>query len=237
MQSLTFTKTSIIASFWDESSEKWQDRDISESELPITWYFPYEVFVDEGVTIRDILDQLQKYSSILNFVFISYLMGISIESLFESLSSKKSINPTVNIDMICLLWIAETSEIIGESTVNMYPTLMALEMSEEEDDEEGEETDDKFHSIRELSISQLLDTQFMIDDIFELYDNNNPNDIIFSGVTNWSVYDFIRSIFKELILYSFSNGIFKRSDTLIIHPLSSTELFEHMEDLDKYFNN
>ena len=70
MQKLTFTKYSILVSFWDETSEKWIDRNIADTSLPITWYLPYEVHIEKNVTLRDIVNMLTPYSEQLNFVFL-----------------------------------------------------------------------------------------------------------------------------------------------------------------------
>lgn len=41
MQKLTFKKDRLVASFWDSEKEDWQERDLAESSLPLSWFFPY----------------------------------------------------------------------------------------------------------------------------------------------------------------------------------------------------
>jgi hypothetical protein len=230
MNKLTFTKKSILFSLWDESSTKWIQRDITETDLPITWYLPYEVFVDEGVTLRDVIQLLTPYTQSLNFVFVSYLKGLLFEEVLDSLQTSEVRTTSIKADAICMLWVGQIKPLDDEDdSIDMYPTLMALEMGEDEDGEE-----DEFHSIYELSVNQLLDKQLVLDDFLEFYDESQPEETTFSGVTNWSFFDFTRCILSELVMHCFTNGLFPTSDAHI-NPMTSTELFEHLDQLDIFF--
>lgn len=231
MQKITFHKKSIQVSFWDETKEDWQDRDISKSELPITWYLPYEVFVEEGVTIREILTLLKPYSEQINYVFINYLKTVSFEGLLDSLFGADREDSIEDVGLICMLWVGQVKPLDDEEDeLDAYPTLMALDATGDEDSEE-----DEFISIHEISITQLLDKPLIIDDLLEYVDESMESQ--FSGITSWSLFDFIRTLASELTTYSFVTGVFPKSDLDNLPPLSSTELFEHMEDLDDFFKN
>jgi hypothetical protein len=232
MQKITFHKKSIQVSFWDETAEDWQDRDISKSELPITWYLPYEVFVEEGVTIREVLTLLKPYSEQINYVFINYLKTVSFESLLESLfGADREDTLDDDVSLICMLWVGQVKPLDDEEDeLSAYPTLMALDATGDEDSDE-----DEFISIHEISITQLLDKPLIIDDLLEYVDD--LMDSQFSGITSWSLFDFIRTLANELTTYSFVTGVFPKSELDNLPPLSSTELFEHMEDLDDFFKN
>jgi hypothetical protein len=232
MQKITFHKKSIQVSFWDETAEDWQDRDISKSELPITWYLPYEVFVEEGVTIREVLTLLKPYSEQINYVFINYLKTVSFESLLESLfGADREDTLDDDVSLICMLWVGQVKPLDDEEDeLSAYPTLMALDATGDEDSDE-----DEFVSIHEISITQLLDKPLIIDDLLEYVDD--LMDSQFSGITSWSLFDFIRTLANELTTYSFVTGVFPKSELDNLPPLSSTELFEHMEDLDDFFKN
>lgn len=236
MHHITITKTTMLASIWDDLLSEWRDEDIAISDLPIVWYFSHDVVIEENVTLRDIITQLKNHANILNIVFVSYLIGISIESLYESLLIEEPIASDNDIDTICLLWIAESSTVEDIVQLNMYPTMMALQVLSEEDDDDDTEPD-AFYSIRELTCSQLLDTSFILDDIFELYDEADPDDVIYSGTVTWSLYDLIKAVLTDLTTYSLTTGKFKKPDSIEITPMTVPELFVHLDKLDKFFSN
>ena len=86
MQRITFKKDKIVVSFWDSDSDTWQERPISKSDLPLPWFLQYETFVDEDVTIREILTQLKPHAQYLNIIFLSYLKGILFQDLLDKVS-------------------------------------------------------------------------------------------------------------------------------------------------------
>ena len=232
MQKLTFTKSGIIASFWDSESENWQERPLLESALPISWFLPYETFVEEDVTLNDILTHITEYHLHLDLIFVNYLKGIPVETLIDNLKNARPWDERVKVDAMCLLWFASSKSIEGEEDpqLDTYPTLMGLEMSEDEDLDE-----DEFHSMHEVTITQMMNSPFILDDLIEFFEAEDPEEILLSGVTSWTLFDFLRSIFGELVVYSLTCGIFQRVEGDVEPPISSTELFEHLDDLDKFF--
>src|SRR5690606_28466762 len=147
MQKLTFKKNKLVALFWDSEKEDWQERDLAESNLPISWFFPYETYVDEGVSLNDILTLLKPYESYLNLMFINYIKGIPFSDLVDKLKNADSGEELQKIDAICLLWIAQVKPTSGEEpSIEVQPVIMGLEMSEDEDLENAE-----FHSIYEVT--------------------------------------------------------------------------------------
>ena len=234
MQKITFTKKAILISFWDESQEKWQDRDISESQLPISWYLPYEVFIEPKVTIRDILTLLEPYFDHLSFIFVNYLKGLSLDDVKKCLTDSKSEKPIVKIAAMCLIWVGEIKEIEGdEESIDIYPTLMALEI--DADDPGGE--NDTFHSALDVNLKQLMDSEFVLDDLLEIYREDDPEQTEVTGVTGWSLFDFIRGLLSELVIYSFANRLIQLSELSNMPPLTADELFKHMDNLDKFYKN
>jgi hypothetical protein len=235
MQKLTFKKDKIIASFWDTESEDWQDRSLSESNLPISWFLPYETYVDDGVTLRDILIQLEEHSTYLNLIFINYLKGIPFSDLINELKNIEQVETPHKIDAICLMWASEVkppTDEDEESFIQIYSTLMGLTMAEDEDLEE-----DELFSIHEVTSTQLLDSEFVIDDIIEFYTDDKPEETILDGVTSWTLYDVLKSILNDLSTYSIVSGLFKRSEGSAEAPIQITELLEHLADLDKFFKS
>jgi hypothetical protein len=234
MQKITFNKKSILISFWDESSEKWIDRNITESDLPISWYLPYEVFVEPKVTIRDVLGLLEPYSDQLNFIFVNYMRGLLFSDLTQLLKSAKSEKSKLSIDAMCLIWVGEIKSTSGdEEVIDIYPTLMALEIDELDQDGEN----DTFYSVFDVNTKQLLDSEFIVDDLLELYREEDPDETEFSGIAGWSMFDFVRGLLGELVMYAFANRMIQLSELSNLPPLTADELFKHMDNLDKFFKN
>jgi hypothetical protein len=235
MQKLTFTKQSILISFWDDSSEKWIDRDISEASLPITWYLAYDVYIEKDVTIRDIITILTPYAEQLNFVFIAYLSGMQMEDIFIELINSPAEEPDLKIDALCMLWVGQVKKepTAEDPTLNTVATLLALEIIDEED----EDSEDELHIIYDITSNQLLDTPVVLDDFLEYYDDSKDSEeSVFSGISGWKFFDFMKTILNELVLYSFTTNIIKRTD-VSSEPIGTTELFRHLDDLDKVFKD
>jgi hypothetical protein len=234
MQKITFNKKSILISFWDETGEKWIDRNIAEADLPISWYLPYEVFVEPKVTIRDVLRLLEPYSEQINFIFINYMRGLLFNDIVKLLTSTKTEKSKLKVDAMCLIWVGEIKPINEEEeSIDIYPTLMALDMDELDPDGEN----DTFHSALDINIKQLLDSELVVDDLLELYRAEEPDETELSGVTGWSLFDFARGLLGELVMYAFANRMVQLSELSNLPPLTADELFKHMENLDKFFKN
>ena len=235
MQKITVNKKSILISFWDESSEKWIDRNIAEADLPISWYLPYEVFIEPKVTIRDVLKLLEPYSEQVNFIFINYMRGILFNDIVKLLTSAKNEKSKLKVDAMCLIWVGEIKQITeeDEETIDIYPTLMALDMDEQDPDGEN----DKFYSVFDVNVKQLLDSELVADNLLDLYREEDPDETEFSGITSWSMFDFVRGLLGELVMYAFANRLVQISELSNLPPLTAAELFKHMENLDKFFKN
>lgn len=232
MQKLTFKKDRLVALFWDSEKEDWQERDLAESNLPLPWFFPYETYVDEGVSLNDILTLLKPYESYLNLMFINYIKGIPFSDLVDKLKNADSGEELQKIDAICLLWIAQVKPTSGEEpSIEVQPVIMGLEMSEDEDLENAE-----FHSIYEVTPAQLLNNEFVIDDLIEFFSDSDPDDVTLSGITSWTLFDFLRTVLGELSTYCLVSGLLKRNDSDTA-PIDSIELFDCLEDLDKFFSS
>lgn len=186
MQKLTFTKTGIVCSFLDQSSSKWIDRDIFEAELPFTWYLPYAVVIEEGVTVREILSHLLKYEEQINFIFVSHLKGLQLSELIKSIESVDKETDVEKVDAVCLLWIGQVKPLAEEEDpfLAIQPAMMALEMPDLLDEEE-----DELHSIHNISAKQLMDSPFVLDDLLEFVDSDEAEEAQFSGLVNWEVFD------------------------------------------------
>jgi len=231
MQKITFTKTSILCSTFDQTNLGWIDRDIADSQLPISWYLPYTVKIEEDVTLRDVLTLLSAYTDELNFMFVNYLKTIPYEKLVSVLIESDDIEHSNEIDSICLLLAGQIKEIEDSETLLItQPRLMAFEIIDED-----RVDDDDLYSVLEISVKQLLDTQFILDELVEYYDDVNPDDEPFSGLVDWTLFQFISGLFSELAVYALIKGLMPGVENLAFAPLTVSQLFEHLEELDQYY--
>lgn len=233
MQKITFTKESLLFSFWDESTESWINKSLQESELPFTWFLPYQTYVESGVTLRQVLKVLEKYSPEINFVFVNYLKGMLLEDAIKMLDEAEPVKSSVEkVDAICLIWTGQMQNVANESEpyINIQPSLMALEIDQIEEDE------DQFHEIFEVSIAQLLDSPLIMDDFIEFYDEDESDEVLLTGSTNWTLFDFTRALLGELIMYSYAIKVFPNGESVVkLPPMTADDLFDHLENLDNFF--
>lgn len=221
-------------SLWDETDEKWIERNILESNLPITWYLPYEVYLEENITVADVLDLLSEYTDQINFIFINYSKGIPFEEIVKCLVEAKPKKSNLKIDSVCLLWIGELSEADEEfDEVEIYPAMMALEIDETDPDGEN----DQLYNISELNIKQLMNSNLVLDDILEIYRTDGSEEIAVSAITSWTLFDFIRGLLNDLLSYAIINRLLLVSEFSKVPPLNSEELFNHLDNLDKFFKS
>jgi hypothetical protein len=162
------------------------------------------------------------------------MRGLPFDELVKLLNSAKIEKSKVEVDAVCLIWVGEIKPVTDdEDAVDIYPTLMALAMDEL--DPEGE--NDKFHSVLDINVKQLLESELVVDDLLELYRAEEPEDTEVSGIASWSLFDFMRGLLGELVMYAFANRMVQLSELSNLPPLTADELFKHMENLDKFFKN
>jgi hypothetical protein len=236
MEKITFTKTDILYSFWDESSGKWIERSLSTSELPFSWYLPYEVYIDSDVTLLDLFDKLEKYSNLINVIFINHLKAIPLETLISLLKQNLDTPSNHEIDNLCILWSGEVKSVknIEEPLINQTPAIMGLQFDNTTDT--LDEADDTLYSIRDMSVSQILELPIILDDILEFIDPDDDTDIILEGITSWTLYDVLGIICTELSTYCFVKGLLSKTYGIKTTPLAASEFFDYLETLDKFFN-
>jgi hypothetical protein len=178
-----------------------------------------------------VLTLLSAYTDELNFMFVNYLKTIPYEKLVSVLIESDDIEHSNEIDSICLLLAGQIKEIEDSETLLItQPRLMAFEIIDED-----RVDDDDLYSVLEISVKQLLDTQFILDELVEYYDDVNPDDEPFSGLVDWTLFQFISGLFSELAVYALIKGLMPGVENLAFAPLTVSQLFEHLEELDQYY--
>ena len=79
MEKIIIKKSGLYFSFWDEDTLSWTDRLISDSDLPITWYFQYSIEIEEFLTISDLLLLFAQYQEDLEFAFSKSLLIVPFD--------------------------------------------------------------------------------------------------------------------------------------------------------------
>ena len=83
MEKIIIKKSGLYFSFWDEDTLSWTDRLISESDLPITWYFQYSIEIEEFLTISDLLLLFAQYQEDLEFAFSKSLLIVPFNEILS----------------------------------------------------------------------------------------------------------------------------------------------------------
>lgn len=224
MEKITFTKAGIGCTIWDHKLARWTDLKFDETQIPFSWCLPYQVEIEDNMTIQDVLNSLKSQSDHVNYIFANPLMGLKLEELIDALvSATKKERSTVNA--ICLMWNAEMRR-EENNGVAMYPMLMGVEMNDDEDD-------DRFHDLYDLSAVDILEKQLVLDDWLEVIDDENPDEPVLDGAFAWSMYDFISGILSELTLFAYSYGLISLPNGVQTSPVSIVELLSHIDDIDR----
>ena len=79
MEKIIIKKSGLYFSFWDEDTLSWTDRLISDSDLPITWYFQYSIEIEEFLTISDLLLLFAQY----HIALMRHRLPLSAEFLYS----------------------------------------------------------------------------------------------------------------------------------------------------------
>ena len=230
MEKVIFTKNGILGTFWDAKSSKWIDRELKDSNLPISWFLPHQTSIADGVCVSDVIKGLEPFYDQVNFIFVNALMGINIQDFFKALNESSISENTVKTDNVCLLWNGEIRENPeNEDEISIFPTLHSLESSTLDDEL------DEFHSLYDISSKDLLFKPLLLDDWLDFFKSSNIQETILEGGFSWNLYDFLSGLFSEISLYCYKTGLVKLAEGSQVGPLNITELFEHIDDLDNFY--
>jgi hypothetical protein len=233
MEKVKFTKNGLVGSFWDHNTAKWVDRDLFSSNLPITWFLPHSTYVDDGVTLTDVLNGLTPFIDQVNFVFVNYLMGIKLEDLRTVLEKAPSPEDPAKTDTVCLIWAGEIrADEEGDDLLSIFPSIVSLEISPNDDDEL-----DQFRPLHDITPSDLLNKPIALDDWLEFYNVKEVDKTVMEGAFDWTLYDFLGAVMSELTLYCYKAGLIKLPEGAQVGSMGIKDLFDHMDDLDEYYKN
>jgi len=230
MQKITIKKEGIFFSFWDEQTASWIDKEISEVNLPVSWYLPYSVQLEGELTVCDIMKLLEPYSDQLQAIFSNSLAGIKLTDIYEVL--KKQLEKKTKIPMNCvyLFKIGESTPIKDEENnyLSVYPVIMGLDINDDEDTEE-----DVYH-LTSFDVRLWCTLPIGIDYYME-YTDISTEEIVLDGVVNWTFFEVIHCLLSQVSLcLQVTEVIPVREDSKMKSgPMLIDELLLWIDELDR----
>ena len=172
MEKIIIKKSGLYFSFWDEPTLSWNDRLISDSDLPITWYFQYSIEIEEFLTISDLLLLFAQYQEDLEFAFSKSLLIVPFNEILSIIN--KPVGPSlIEPTELYLIKLGEIRKSeISIPYIISYPTLMGLEVIGETGD------DDVLYSLTDIAFDDWRTLTIQIDDYLE-YMDTEKNEVEF----------------------------------------------------------
>lgn len=206
MTKLIIYKDKITIAKWHEQEKIFLENDISGQEGSITKYFNKPVEIKPDVTIKDFMNHLERYESVIDYCFSDYLKHIPLKVYLDDMNKA---DVDTDLGEIELCW---EGEIINDELV-IVGYLRAW-LKEEKVKELGEEQEIP-HDISFLSIhiwkncNLLLNENIVINNLGEI--SNLKQETIFNGFYRWTLFDIISRFLEELCI----NGTPVERDNLL----------------------
>lgn len=232
MQKITLKKEGIFFSFWDEQTASWVNKNISEVNLPISWYLPYSVQLEGELTVFDTLELLEQYVEQLQAIFSNSLVGIKLTDIYEVL--RKPLEKKVDVPMNCvyLFKIGEITPIKDDPNeyLSIYPVMMGLNINDDEDSEES------VYHLTSFDVRAWSSLPFRIDYFME-YTDVSTEEIVLDGVVNWMFFEVIHCLLLQVSLCMQVTKVIptKEDNQLKSGPMLIEELLLWIDELDRIF--
>ena len=230
MQHITIKKKGIYFSFWDEPTAAWVDRNITEVDLPISWYLSYTIKFDGTVTVRDILSLLKPHMDHIQLIFANNLGGVQLQEIYELLEVNKVPPNELPMNCVYLFKMGEASPIEDEEYpyLHIYPVLMGLMI------EDNLESENVFH-LSPYDIRDWCDLELGIDGFLDFTDIET-DDVLFTGIVDWKLYEMICAILSQVsisMLVTQTTKVKELKSPLESGPLTFSDLLIWFDDLDR----
>lgn len=233
MQRILIKKDAIIFSYWEEQSASWIDRNIKENNLPISWYLPYSIEIEKGVTLRDFLTLISYYEKEIELIFANYLAGIPMSVIRKQIESSDFVKKDLPINTLYLFKIGEINYVQDEELplINIYPVLVGLY------ERENEIINEDVYYLSTYDVRNWVDHRIEIDDLIE-FTNVSTAEVETTGLINWNFFEMISTILYQVsISFQVSKAILVNNDQLVSGPMLIDELFIWIDELDRIFLN
>lgn len=217
-------------SFWDQTSEDWIEKNVTEGSMPFTWYLSYPIQFEDRVTVREIVKMIEPFADIINVVMIHDLSATDIRQVLELNQKIKESRVEIEPNAVYLVRIAEAIPTVQNEEqfnfLNSYPVIVGIK----EVDDTGE--NDEVYSLSSIDFLDWCDLPFEIDDYVE-YLNPETEEVIFEGVMNWTLGELISTILGQIAvtMQIMQNSVSTTSQGE--GPVEIGSVFNWIDDLDR----
>ncbi len=231
MQKVTIKKDGIFFSFWDEQTASWVDRNIKDSDFPISYYLPYITRVEGTITLRDFLKHLYPFKNHVQSIFATALSGITYEQITEIIDSPKKQESVGPMNVIYLFRMGEVVPVKDDDLdyLNTYTVLMGLFVEENVEE-------DKVYHLSGFDVRDWVDLPFAIDNFVE-YTDVQTEEVMLNGLTEWKFFEVVNAVLSQITL---TLQLMKMTSSAEVKKLESGpmligDLFVWLDDLDRIF--
>lgn len=234
MEKIIIKPDAAYYGFYDEETDKWIEKDLIESSLPISWYTNLSVQIVGKVSIRRIFELFERYEDQLTFMYSKALKTLTFREVLTILESGEA-EEDLPIKSICLVWAGEIIEEDEEEYIMINNALVGLDT--EDDSEDVEE--DGVYQLTNFDFIEWASVPIYLDDFIDFVKGRGEN-VIFGGVYSWKFGDFLECILSEISLNLFVSGQVSNPDVVVTERSSTmnvVELFKYLEELENLSND
>ncbi len=236
MEKIIIKPEAAYYAYYDEETDKWIEKDLIDSALPISWYANVLVQIDGKVSIRRIFELFERYEDQLTFMYSKALKTLSFRDVLTILESTES-DGDIPIKSICVVWAGEIIE--KEDDVDDYVMIGNALVGLDTEDSDEEVDEDGVYQLTNFDFVQWASVPIYVDDFLDVVKGSSEN-VIFGGVYPWKFGDFFECILSEISLNLFVSGLVSNPDVVVTEKPSTmgvTELFKYLDELDNLSND
>jgi hypothetical protein len=232
MEKIVIKPEGVFYCYFDDQSDKWIEKDIFDSTMPITWYLDMTVELQEKVSILKILELFERYDEHLNFVYVKALKALNLDDVLNVIDQVEPGEPS-SLKATCLVWVGEIQPILGEDdpVITITSALIGLDTENLEEDD-GIEADDVYQ-LTNFDFVEWVRLPLYLDTYLDFAERDQP-EAEFGGEFSWTLHNLFDAIFSEISLNLYVAGLVSNPDIIIAEQhakLNVTEFFKYLDDL------
>lgn len=235
MEKLIIKPEAAYYAYYEEDEDRWIEKDLIDSSLPISWYADMPVEIVGKVSIRRIFDLFERYEDQLTFMYAKALKTLSFRDVLTILESGE-VGEEIPVKSLCLVWAGEIIEQTeADDFVMISNALVGLDT--EDDDEDVD--DDGVFQLTNFDFIQWASVPVYIDNYLDFAKGSEDN-IVFGGVYTWKFGAFLECILSEISLNLFLSGQVSNPDVVIkerTNTMGIHELFRYIDELENFSND
>jgi len=229
MEKIIIKPEAAYYGFYEEETDKWTERDLIGSSLPISWYTNLPVQIVGKVSIRRIFELFERYEDQLTFMYSKALKTLTFRQVLTILESGEA-EEDLPIKSVCLVWAGELIEEDEETCITINNALVGLDT--EDDSEDTEE--DGIYQLTNFDFIEWASVPIYIDNVLDFVKDRGEN-VMFGGVYHCKFGDFLECILSEISLNLFVSGQVSNPEVVVTqrsNPMNIIELFKYLDELE-----